>query len=157
MSVIIISGLPIAITDSLMSWARRYGPAEILGTAGALLSALAAAHLGANAVAIAVAGAWGEAAGFYLPMLVREFIAQQYKRRLAQALWCTLRNLLLEFGPAELIDTGLVRPVLIASAIQFSPHFALGILASKLTADIVFYGFAIVGRQFCTKLEEGAG
>jgi len=133
-------------------WIRRYGLAELLGTTCALLSALAAARLGANGVTIAVAGAWGEVVGFYLPMLLQEFHAQRRNRKLPRALWYTLRNLLLEFGPAELLDTGLLRPTLIVGVVQLIPHLALGVIAGKLLSDCFFYGMAIVGRQVGRRL-----
>ena len=135
-----------------MGWVRRYGFAEILGTTTALLSALIAARLGANTVTVAMVGAWGEVVGFYLPMLLQEFHAQRRNRKLPRALWYTLRNLLLEFGPAELLDTGLLRPTLIVGVVQLIPHLALGVIAGKLLADCFFYGMAIVGRQVGQRL-----
>ncbi len=50
----------------------------------------------------------------------------------------TWRGLLLEFGPAELLDTGLVRPMTMAlgtTLLGWGP----GIVAGKLLADVVFY------------------
>ena len=34
------------------------------------------------------------------------------------AIWHTVRNLLLEFGAAEVLDTGLLRPALMALAVK---------------------------------------
>ena len=140
------------LPNRLVAWIRRYGLAELLGTTCALLSALTAARLGANGVTIAVAGAWGEVVGFYLPMLVQELRSQWQTRCLPGALWCTMRNLLLEFGPAELLDTALVRPTLITGVVQLVPQLSLGILVGKLLADSIFYGTAIVGRQMSQRL-----
>lgn len=146
------SWLYLGLPNRIKMWIRRYGLAELLGTTCALLSALAAAKMGANGVTIAVAGAWGEVVGFYLPMLVQELRSQWQSRRLPGALCCTLRNLLLEFGAAELLDTALVRPTLITGVVQLVPHLSLGILVGKVLADCIFYGTAMVGRQMSQRL-----
>lgn len=123
-----------------------------MGTLGALASAMLAANLGANDVVTAVAAAWGEVLGFYLPLFVREFMTQQQNGPLPQALWRTLRNLLLEFGVAECVDSGLMRPALMTAAMQLIPPLWLAILVSKVAADIFFYGLAIVGFELRQKL-----
>lgn len=152
MTVIEMCRLQLNLRNRLGAWVRRYALAELLGTACALLSALLAAKLGANTVTIAVAGAWGEVIGFYLPMLVQELRTQWQSRRLPGALWCTLRNLLLEFGAAELLDTGLIRPTLITGVVHLVPQLSLGVIVGKLLADCFFYGMAIVGRQMSQRL-----
>ena len=152
MSITERTWLHLELPNQVKMWVRRYGLAELLGTTCALLSALTAARLGANGVTIAVAGAWGEVVGFYLPMLVQELRSQWQTRCLPGALWCTMRNLLLEFGPAELLDTALVRPTLITGVVQLVPQLSLGILVGKVLADSIFYGTAIVGRQMSQRL-----
>ncbi|MEZ4658700.1 MAG: hypothetical protein R2911_14110 [Caldilineaceae bacterium] len=142
----------IHIAKKVGVWVRRYAPSEAVGTLAALLSATLAASLGANAVVTAVAGAWGEVLGFYLPLLVREFTTQQNAGPLPQMLWRTLRNLLLEFGAAELLDTGLLRPALMTGAMQLIPQLSIAIVAGKLAADVFFYGLAIVGYELRQKL-----
>ena len=50
----------------------------------------------------------------------------------------TWRGLFLEFGPAELLDTGLVRPLAMAVCTRLL-GWGLGIVAGKALADVVFY------------------
>ncbi|MCB9152302.1 MAG: hypothetical protein H6641_26405 [Caldilineaceae bacterium] len=142
----------VPIAKKVGAWARRYAPSEAVGTLAALMSAMLAAGLGANAMFIALAGAWGEVFGFYLPLLVREFMTQQHAGPLSQALWRTLRNLLLEFGAAELLDTGLMRPALMTAALQLIPQLSIAIVVGKLAADIFFYGLAIMAYELRQKL-----
>src|SRR4029077_5162183 len=86
-------------------WLRRYLLAEAFSIVGALLAAGAAWDLtNHNAALTALAGAWGETLAYYATMLVRELIANRGQ------VWLTLRDLVLEFGAAEALDSLLIRP-----------------------------------------------
>jgi pilus assembly protein TadC len=50
-----------------------------------------------------------------------------------------LRDLVLEFGPAEALDSLLLRPALMYAGILLAPNLALGVVAGKIAADICFY------------------
>ena len=123
------------------AWIARYLPAELACTSVAL--ACASLVAGAGAEAIAVAGTAGEVAAFYVVMLAREL--SQRRGGLA-ALPGVLRDLALEFGPAEALDSLLLRPALLYAGVLLAPHPALGAFAGKLGADVVFYSLAIASR-----------
>jgi hypothetical protein len=125
-------------------WLKRYGLAELLGTAGALLAAALANAAGLSLVAVGYAGAIGENVGFYGTILLRQVAAD---RRLAAAtgqaygdarLWVTARELLLEFGPAELLDSLVVRPLAMGLGVRLLGQ-GTGIVVGKLAADVTFY------------------
>jgi hypothetical protein len=100
-----------------------------------MLVATAAAMLSSNDPAIiAVAGAWAETVSYYATMLLRERRANP-----RQKLWRTLGNLVVEFGPAEALDSLFLRPTLMYAAGQLVSDARLGVLIGKLAADIVFY------------------
>ena len=117
-----------------MRWLRRYGPAEVCGLLGAFTGYLLARG---HAAPAAYAAAIGESIGFY-----GCFLACRK---------CSLRALLIEFGPAEALDTLLVRPAAMALATAaLGP--AVGVLAGKLAADLVFYApviatYELLGRR----------
>ena len=86
----------------------------------------------------------GEALGFYGSLIVREMIQEAYFAGARRAPYGvaeivrTWRGLLLEFGPAELLDTGLIRPLAMgvcSSLLGWGP----GIVVGKLVADVTFY------------------
>jgi hypothetical protein len=115
-----------------LRWLRRYLPAE----AAALLAAVASAQLvsiltDSRAMA-AVAGAWGETCVYYAVMLVREVDA-------AETLWRAVRNLVLEFGVPEALDSLLVRPTLMYVASQLVGDVSEAILIGKIASDVIFY------------------
>jgi hypothetical protein len=118
-------------------WLRRYLPAEALGVAALLLGALTTLAVTGNVLLAALAGGWLEALAYYGVLIVRAlWSCERITPRLALT---TLRNLVLEFGPAELLDSVLVRPAALAGGLAFAPNPVLGVLAGKLAADMVFY------------------
>ena len=125
-------------------WVRRYGLPEVMGIATALAGAALATRAGLPLPAIGYAGAIGENAGFYGTIVVRQVSAD---RRLARArrepyrareLWRTARELLLEFGPAELLDSLVVRPFAMGLGVRMLGD-AAGVVVGKLAADVAFY------------------
>ena len=120
-------------------WLRRYLPAELLATLCAVLGGLLA---GASGPALAAfGGTWGENLGYYGTMLTRELRARRARKgRLTPAATLRIvRNLVLEFGGAELLDSLLIRPAAMFAAIRLSGNLALGIFLGKLAADLTFY------------------
>lgn len=125
-----------------MTWLRRYLPAELICTPTALLCAWLATTLTGSLAMAAVAGTWGENLGFYGVMLARELA-----RRGLRALPAALCDLALEFGPAEALDSILLRPALMYIGMQLAPSPAIGFVAGKLAADLIFYVPAIVSYE----------
>ena len=132
-------------------WLMRYLPSELAGTALSLLTAWAAYRLSGSLVVAALAGTVGENVGFYGVAVGRSIRDQwRFERALGStrprasvrtALWLSL----VEFGPAEIIDTFCVRPLLLWTAPVLLGNPALGWLVGKLSADVVFYAMAGVG------------
>jgi hypothetical protein len=121
-------------------WLWRYLPAECASIVGALLAANVIWDLTDNAAAAAIAGAWGENLGYYSVMMVREV-------RATSSLWHAARNLVLEFGVAEVLDSVLIRPACMYVATRLVNDLSLGVLIGKLVADVVFYVPAIAAYE----------
>jgi hypothetical protein len=125
-------------------WFARYAPAEAGAIAGALLATVVAEPFGV-AVATAYAGAVGDGVGFYGVLFVRDLRRQP--RRSRGRLARTVRALVVEFGPAELLDSFVVRPLAMYLAAKWLGHATAGVLAGKVAADAVFYAVAIIGYE----------
>jgi hypothetical protein len=131
-----------------LGWLARYLPAELIGTSAALAGGLGAYALTDRPEAGAIAATAAEIAAFYLVMIARELRARGGLAALPEA----LRELSLEFGPAELLDGLLLRPGMLYAGTAYAPNAALGLLLGKLGADLVFYGVAITARrQLCRR------
>ncbi|MET4704621.1 type III PLP-dependent enzyme [Frigoribacterium sp. UYMn621] len=139
-------------------WIRRYLPSEIVGTATALAAAAISYRLSGSLFVAAIAGTIGENLGFYGVAGARNF-AELWRRSrgdpgarrrsvIARTAWLSA----VEFGPAELIDTLAVRPLLLWLAPLLLGLPAAGWIAGKIGADLVFYGIAgfgyVLGRRW---------
>jgi len=128
---------------AMVRWLRRYLPAELVCTPCALLAGYAATQLTGIPAAAAIAATWGENLGFYGVMLGRELA----RRRDVRAVPAIVRDLFIEFGPAEALDSFLLRPAAIYAGLTLAPHPALGMVAGKIAADLTFYAPAIVTHE----------
>jgi hypothetical protein len=140
----------IGVWRKLREWFGRYLPAELLGTLTALAAAWTVHAVSGSLISAAIAGTIGESLGFYGCLAVREMryydaLHRDHGRLRRQWLTGTrtLRDLLIEFGPAELVDSFLTRPLFMYLMASLLQNFTAGIVAGKLAADVIFYGIAI--------------
>jgi selenocysteine lyase/cysteine desulfurase len=123
-------------------WIRRYGPAEVAAVAGALVAAGIVDGAG-TAAATAVAATLGETVAFYVTILIRDLRARPADRPVR----VVLRGLVIEFGPAEALDTALLRPAAMYLGPLVTGDLTAGVIAGKVAADLVFYGIAAFGHE----------
>jgi hypothetical protein len=64
-----------------------------------------------------------------------------------------VRNLAIEFGPAELLDSLLMRPIALTIGLTVMDSPILGALLGKLAADIVFYVPTIVSYELLNRYD----
>ena len=127
-------------------WVNRYAPAEVGALVGAVLGAAGASPLDLPA-ATAYAGAFGEAVGFWGVLLVRGLRRRRRCGQARRSMPRTMGALLLEFGPAELLDSLAVRPLAMYVGPLIVGNLVAGIVVGKIAADVVFYALAIVGYE----------
>jgi uncharacterized membrane protein len=137
-----------------IEWLKRYLPAEIAGTITALIAASIAKNEGYNAIIIAFTGSLGEAIGFYISIFInhllnaRKAILISDKRNLNfQDYLVIVAKILLEFGPAGLIDDFIVRPFFMFWLPILLNNFTLGIIAGKIVGDVSFYFLVILSYE----------
>ena len=115
----------------IREWGRRYIPAEIFGIIGAVLGSVAVYAVTNNRIASAYAGTLGENIFYYGFILAREFRNNNILE--------SIRNIIIEFGPAEMLDSMIVRPFCMFLFPIILDSYAIGIIAGKLFADVIFY------------------
>jgi hypothetical protein len=134
-----------------LTWLRRYGPAELIALIGALAGYVLLEAATASHVAAAYGAALGDNLGFYGFIVAREIDAKVVGRpHPVRGAVRVCRGLALEFGPAEMLDSTIVRPACVAVATG-AFGMALGVLVAKVAADLVFYvpvitSFELQGR-----------
>jgi hypothetical protein len=140
----------VTVRRKLREWVRRYLPAEIIGTLTALAAALTVHAVSGSLISAAIAGTIGESLGYYGCIAVHEvryYDARHRDHGTLRRRWLTgtrtVRAMLIEFGPAELVDSLLARPLFMYLMPSLLHNFTAGIVAGKLAADAIFYGIAI--------------
>src|ERR1017187_1014992 len=146
------------IKHKLREWSRRYLPAEIIGTLTAVGAASIAHAFSDNLVLVAYAGSIGEAIGFYSTVLIQNILIVVNKNKntpfsLAQ-LTKIIAHLVLEFGPAGLIDGLLLRPFFMYLFPILLKNFTLGILLGKFAGDFTFYLLVITSYEIKKKVSK---
>jgi hypothetical protein len=126
-----------AVAQRMSDWLWRYGPPELLGTLAMIVGAALTHKLSDSIAAAALVGNWAEALAFYGLIILRTLWASRPLS--ARVAWIGARNLVLEFGSAELLNGIVIRPIALYGAIALTPSFALGIVLGKVVADILFY------------------
>ncbi|KQM82818.1 hypothetical protein [Agromyces sp. Leaf222] len=137
-------------------WLARYLPLEVCGTLAAMLGAWLAFDASGSLAVAALAGSLAESVGYYGIVVVRAARGHAASARVQRlggvramlaTTWLTLRSVAVEFGPAELVDSVLVRPALLWAASAAWGANPGAWLAGKLAADAVFYAIAIVSFE----------
>jgi hypothetical protein len=141
------------VRTKLTEWFWRYLPLEILGTVTALAGAGFASVFTASSVIIAFAGTWGENVGYYAYATGRDWKAHFAEEPVTTGgVLRLVRNMLVEFGFAEVMDSFVVRPACMYLGQELLGSMAWGVVAGKLAADAVFYGFVIFFYELRKKL-----
>lgn len=142
------------IKQKIREWLKRYLPAEIVGTITAVSAASIAHFFSENLIFIAYTGSLGEAIGFYSTVFIQNILIVSKKNRTENKknsfldLIKITANIILEFGPAGIIDGLLLRPFFMYLFPILLKNFTLGILVGKIAGDITFYFLVILGYEF---------
>jgi hypothetical protein len=125
-------------------WLKRYGVAEVAGLCTAVVGSFAARAVTQSEIAAAYGGAIGENLGYYGVIVGREVVHDRRaiigngSRYGFAGAARTARNLFLEFGAGETLDSTVLRPLAMGLGVRFIGP-GLGIIAGKLAADLTFY------------------
>ena len=138
----------------LAEWIRRYLPCEITGTVGELGGAAVTYALTDSLAAAAIVATIGAMVGYYAMAYinaVRWSVQSQRHRpwplRFGVANLLAIRSVVVEFGPAEVIDSGLIRPLAYYSVPLLVGDATVGFVIAKVAADVTFYSCAIVSYE----------
>ena len=148
-----------SIGTKIRELARRYLPCEIAGTTcelgGAAIAYATTGSVAAAAVVATVGASGGYYAAAYWTAVRTAYRAQPSSSRLRRGLVANgraLRSIAIEFGPAEVVDSLIIRPL----AFYFGPilfgGLAAGWIFAKLVADIGFYVLTILSYERFTGL-----
>jgi hypothetical protein len=148
-----------ALRTKLVEWVRRYLPCELAGWAGELGAGAAAYWLTGSLGVAVVAGTIGSSVGYYataygnsLRWSYRATPDTYWPMRVVAANFRAMRSIAIEFGPAEAIDSIVVRPVALYAGPFVFGSVAVGWLVGSVVADLAFYVLAIFSYERFTWL-----
>jgi hypothetical protein len=141
------------IKAKIKGWVKRFLPAEVAGTIVAVLVSTFTHYYTKNAVIAAYAGSVCETIAFYATIIIHDAriatknLKEEGKTLSFRSFVYLLRNILLDFGVAELMDSLLLRPFCMYIFPIWLKNYPLGILAGKIASDIVFYLPVIISYE----------
>lgn len=125
--------------------------AEIIGTVTAVVFASISHNFYTNYILIAYIGSLGEVIGFYTTIFIQQLITAHKNKRNNHLSFADLgkitTSIIIEFGPAEIIDGLLLRPLFMYLFPLLLKNFTLGILLGKIAGDITFYLLVILSYE----------
>ncbi|MBP6218131.1 MAG: hypothetical protein KA436_06065 [Oligoflexales bacterium] len=124
----------------IREWLARYLPSELAGTISMYLGYYWIWTMTEHPGAASYAAAISENVGFYGIMLFRELLLNRRNGLdlSSGSLLKSFTDLLLEFGPSELLDSLVLRPLCIGLSTHYLGH-NFGIFAGKLVSDVFFF------------------
>lgn len=134
----------------ILEWIKRYLLADVLSTVLSLGTAWLIMEQSGDRVLAAFVGSAIASVVFYFTVAfsdVRKSIKQhkidneKYKTK---SFLIDFRNLIIEFGPAELLDVLAVRPFFMYLIPKLTGDFLLGTFIGKMIADVIFFIPAII-------------
>lgn len=134
----------------IKEWFNRYFIAEIVSTFLSLGTAWFVKITFNENVIAAFAGSAAASLGFYGTIAfsdIRKSLKHHRKHKLKYGFisYCKdFRNLIIEFGPSEILDVIAVRPFFMYLIPRLTGNFLLGTFIGKMIADVIFYIPAIV-------------
>jgi hypothetical protein len=147
------------IRHKVFEWLRRYAPNEIAGWVTQAGAAWAVHALTGSYTAAVVAATIGASAGYYAAAYVngvrwayRAQAGRSWPMRVLIANGLTARSIVVEFGPAEAIDSIAIRPVALLLGPLVVGNTAVGFVLGSVVADVAFYVMTIVSYERFTKL-----
>ena len=141
-------------------WLRRFLPAEVVGTLIALVCTYVTMQFTDNRVTIAYAASIAETASFYLTIITTDILLARKKLKAENRTltWkgalSLLKNMLIDFGLAELADSFVIRPFFMYIFPLWLGNYVWGTIAGKIASDIVFYVPVIIAAEIRGKRGE---
>jgi len=135
-------------------------PAEIAGTLVAVVVATLIWHSSKNRVLAAYIGSMSETFGFYTAIIIKDVcmmrkeLKAEGKLFTPKAYLVICRNLLVDFGPSELLDSLAIRPFLMYFFPQIIGNYEVGVLIGKVLSDIFFFIPVAISYELRQKVKE---
>lgn len=134
----------------ITEWVKRYLLADVLSTILSLGTAWAIMESTGDRVLAAFVGSAVASISFYGIIAFSDVRKSMKQHRIdnekyrIKSFLLDFRNLIIEFGPAEILDVLAVRPFFMYLIPKLTGDFLLGTFIGKMIADVIFFIPAII-------------
>ncbi len=123
----------------LLEWWRRYWLAELLSLIMAMVSSRIVYSSTHSLIISAFISTWLTNAVFYATIAYRDLHIRKHKPLTLTNIAKTIRNIVLEFGPAEYLDSFVLRPFYLSFFPFIITNYSFAIFLGTIASDITFY------------------
>lgn len=137
----------------LKEWFARYSLAELVGVVFSLIFSNLSMLFFGNIIIAGFIATWTENLGFYGTIVFRDIKERKKAKKLSMRDYVLqLRNLIVEFGPAEYLDSFLIRPFYLIFFPYVILNYSLAILVGTILADVTYFIPTIIAYEFRKKM-----
>lgn len=142
------------LKKKLLEWLYRYMPSLVLAIITAVLFANLSLALFGNVILSAIIATWADNIVFYGIIAYRDIKSRKSKDKKITlvGLFKVMRNMFIEFGPAEYFDSLFLRPFYLSVFPYFIPNYSLAILLGSITADFSYFIPTIISYELRKKV-----
>ena len=128
----------------IKEWLWRYAPAEILSIISIVISATILTYVFNLIIVSAFISTWIGNIVYYGIIIFNDLNGRNIN---LITLIKQTRNLIVEFGPAEYLDSFIIRPFFLSVTPYFIPNYPLAIFIGTNLANITFYIPTIISYE----------
>ncbi|MFH1575471.1 MAG: hypothetical protein ABIB55_00820 [Candidatus Nealsonbacteria bacterium] len=142
------------LKDKLKEWLKRYAFAHIVAVITAVLIANLSHALFKNIILSAFLATWSDNIAYYGIIIYGDLKSQKKKDKQlkTKSFLKVARGIVVEFGPAEYLDSFIIRPFYLSVFPYFIPNYPLAILIGSMCAEVTFYIPTIISYELKKKL-----
>jgi hypothetical protein len=140
----------------IKEWLRRYAVAELISITTVVITANISYQLTGNTILSAFIATWAENVAFYGFVILRELRERKHLHgeKLILRWWSTLKNTFFEYGPAEYLDSFIMRPFYLSFFPSIIENYSMAIFLGSIAANLSFYIPAIVSYELRKKRQK---
>ena len=120
-------------------WLKRYSTPLILATLAAIISATIIKILTGNNIIAGILATWIDNITFYGYIYIKDLKKNKKEGSRITNISKQLRNMIVEFGPAEYLDSFLIRPFYLSLFPYLIDNYQIAILLGSICAEITYF------------------
>ncbi len=120
-------------------WFKRYSIPLILATLAAIISATIIKILTGNNIIAGILATWIDNITFYGYIYIKDLRKNKEEGPRITNIFKQLRNMIFEFGPAEYLDSFLIRPFYLSFSPYLIDNYQIAILLGSIFAEITYF------------------